>query len=106
MSDDLPPPVERHAAQDRVGKRALRTAHDLGAALTHDGAGPEPVLLRTDGPHVSFAGLAALIDEALAEDAAAGPAGRQADGAAEPPGPRPEPQQGAGGPSPAPPAAG
>ncbi|HEX2075934.1 MAG TPA: hypothetical protein VHF92_19320 [Geodermatophilus sp.] len=105
MSDDLPPPVERHAAQDRVGKRALRTAHDLGAALADDGADAEPVVLRTDGPHVSFAGLAALIDEALAEDAAARRAGRPAD-AAEPSGPRAQPQQGTAGPSSAPPTAG
>jgi hypothetical protein len=67
MSEQLPP-IERHAATDRFGKRALRTAHELGAALPED----EPVLLRRDGPHRSIGGLEALLDEALADDEAAG----------------------------------
>ena len=106
MSDDLPPPVERHAAQDRAGKRALRTAHDLGAALAADGADAEPVVLRTDGPHVSLAGLAALIDEALAENAAAEPGGGSTEHAAEPSDPGTRPQRGTDSPSSAPRAAG
>jgi hypothetical protein len=58
------PPLERHEATDRFGKAALRTAHDLGEAL----ADPDPVVVRTDGPHRSLAGLTALIDAALADD--------------------------------------
>jgi hypothetical protein len=60
---DPPPPIERHEATDRFGKAAMRTAHDLGEAL----ADPDPVVVRTDGPHRSLAGLTALIDAALAE---------------------------------------
>ena len=64
-----PPRIERHEATDRVGKAALRTAHDLTEALAEDeGSGPEPVVLRTDGPHRSLDGLAALLDAALAEE--------------------------------------
>jgi hypothetical protein len=63
MSDDLPP-IERHAATDRFGRHALRTAHDLGAALPED----EPVLLRRGGPHRSIGELEALLDEALTDD--------------------------------------
>jgi hypothetical protein len=68
--DVEPPTVERHEAVDRFGKRALRTAHDLGAALAETGHGEpgEPVVVRTDGPHRTIDGLAALIDAAL-EDA-------------------------------------
>jgi hypothetical protein len=65
---DPPPRIERHEAIDRFGQAALRAAHDLGKALPD----PDPVVVRTDGPHRSLAGLAALIDAALAED---GPAG-------------------------------
>ncbi|MGY1824047.1 hypothetical protein [Geodermatophilus sp. SYSU D00079] len=72
MSDE-PPPIERHRAVDRFGKEALRTAADLTEALREDeDAVPDPVVLRTDGPHRSLDGLAALLDEALAEDDAEG----------------------------------
>ncbi|MGY1633029.1 hypothetical protein ACI784_15110 [Geodermatophilus sp. SYSU D01186] len=68
MSDELPP-IARHEAADRFGKAALRTAADLTAAVTDDeDAVPDPVVVRTDGPHRSLEGLAALLDEALAED--------------------------------------
>jgi hypothetical protein len=60
---DPPPQIQRHEATDRFGKAAMRTAHDLGEAL----ADPDPVVVRTDGPHRSLSGLAALIDAALAE---------------------------------------
>jgi hypothetical protein len=66
MSD--PPRIERHEAADRFGAAALRTAHDLGEGLAGPDADPDPVVVRTDGPHRSLAGLAALIDAALAED--------------------------------------
>ena len=68
MSDE-PPPIERHAAADRFGKRALRTAHDITAALAaHDAAVGEPILARRNGPHRSIQGLQTLIDEALEDD--------------------------------------
>jgi hypothetical protein len=70
---DPPPRIERHEATDRFGKAAMRTVHDLGEALDD----PDPVVVRTDGPHRSLAGLAALIDDALAE------AGPPAEGPAE-----------------------
>ena len=65
-----PPTIEQHEAVDRFGKAALRTAHDLGAALAETGhAEPgEPVVVRTGGPHRSLDGLAALIDAALEEN--------------------------------------
>ena len=71
-----PPTIEQHEAVDRFGKAALRSAHDLGAALAETGhAEPgEPVVVRTGGPHRSLDGLAALIDAAL-EDEAADPVG-------------------------------
>jgi hypothetical protein len=77
---DPPPRIERHEATDRFGKAAMRTAHDLGEAL----ADADPVVVRTDGPHRSLAGLAALIDDALAEAGPPGerPAGGPADGPA------------------------
>jgi hypothetical protein len=67
---EQPPPIERHAAADRFGKRALRTAHDITAALAEDaGAGAsEPVLLRRNGPHRSIGELQALIDKVLEDD--------------------------------------
>ena len=70
--DPRPPTVEQHEAVDRFGKAALRTAHDLGAALAETGhAEPgEPVVVRTGGPHRTIDGLAALIDEVLADEAA------------------------------------
>jgi hypothetical protein len=72
------PAVERHEALDRFGKKALRTAHDLGAALAETGHGEpgEPVVVRTNGPHRTIDGLAALIDAALEEEPSdgAGPA--------------------------------
>ena len=65
MSEPLPP-VERHAATDRFGKTALRTAHEIAAALADDRDGvAEPGLLRRGGPHRSIGGLEALIDDAL-----------------------------------------
>jgi hypothetical protein len=65
-----PPPIERHEARDRFGKVALRTAHDLSAALAESGCSEaeEPVVVRTDGPHRTIDALAALIDAALAEE--------------------------------------
>jgi hypothetical protein len=77
---DLPPRIERHEAADRFGKIALHTAHRLTAAMAESGADEEPILVRTDGPHRTLAGLAALIDAALADDevrgqAAKGPTG-------------------------------
>jgi hypothetical protein len=81
---DLPPPIERHEAADRFGKTALRTAHRLTAAMAESGAGEEPILLRTDGPHRTLDGLAALIDAALADNEVQGTAAkgstRDADG--------------------------
>lgn len=81
---DLPPRIERHEAADRFGKTALRTADRLTAALAESGADEEPILLRTDGPHRTLDGLAALIDAALADngvhDAAAKGSARHADG--------------------------
>jgi hypothetical protein len=66
---EQPPPIEPHLARDRFGKAALRTASDISAALAGpEGAGDEPAVLRTDRPHVSIAGLEALIDEALEEN--------------------------------------
>jgi hypothetical protein len=75
---DLPPRIERHEATDRFGKVALHTAHRLTAAMAESGAGEEPILVRTDGPHRSLDGLAALIDAALADD---GVDGKAAEGA-------------------------
>jgi hypothetical protein len=81
---DLPPPIERHEAVDRFGKAALRTAHRLTAALAESGEDAEPIVLRTDGPHRTLDGLAALIDAALADDEVQGTAAkdstRDADG--------------------------
>ena len=66
---EQPPPIEKHAAADRFGKRALRTAHDITAALADGDAGAEePILLRRNGPHRSIQGLQSLIDEALEDD--------------------------------------
>ena len=74
-----PPRIERHEAVDRFGKAALRTAHDLTAALAeNDRADEEPIVVRTDGPHRSIDGLMALIDEALDDPS---PSGGTADGA-------------------------
>lgn len=101
------PPVVKHQATERFGKQALRTAYELGRALAEedtsavgpgdrsdDAAGPddptppgaarpgvEPIVVTTRGPHRSLDGLAALIDDALADDeraAAAGPPSRSA----------------------------
>lgn len=74
---DQPPRIEKHEAWDRAGKAALRTAHDLGAALSATGEpGAEPVVVRTGGPHRSIAALAALIDDALADAEGSGTAER------------------------------
>jgi hypothetical protein len=71
MSEHLPP-LDRHVAADRAGKRALRVAQEITEALAADGVGAgEPVLLRRGGPHRSIAGLAALLDEVLADEASA-----------------------------------
>jgi hypothetical protein len=78
--DDSPPRIERHEAVDRFGKKVLRTAHELTAALAENGAtDQEPVVLRTDGPHRSIRGLMGLIDEALDDDR---PSGGTAEGRA------------------------
>jgi hypothetical protein len=66
---EQPPPIERHAAADRFGKRALRTAHDITAALADGDAGAdEPILLRRNGPHRSIRELERIMDQALEED--------------------------------------
>lgn len=76
-----PPPIEKHAATDRFGKEALRTAHRLTVAMAgSDPAAEEPIVVRTDGPHRTLDGLAALIDEALADT---GPPGTEPAGAEE-----------------------
>ena len=77
---DLPPPIERHEAADRFGKTALRTAHRLTAAMAECGVDEEPILVRTDGPHRTLDGLAALIDAALADDGARGTAAKGSTG--------------------------
>jgi hypothetical protein len=67
---ERPPPVEQHVAVERAGKHALHAAHGITAALAENGdGGEEPVVLRRHGPHRSIAGLARLIDEALADEA-------------------------------------
>ncbi|SFL04988.1 hypothetical protein [Geodermatophilus ruber] len=69
-------PIEPHAARDRFGKTALRTAAAISGALAGPEGGEDPVVLRTDRPHVSIAGLRALLDEALRdEDDAVGRSG-------------------------------
>jgi hypothetical protein len=69
MDDDTPPRVAQHEAVDRFGKATLRTVHGLTAALAeNDGAGEEPIVHRTGGPHRSLDGLAALLDAALADE--------------------------------------
>jgi hypothetical protein len=68
--DEHLPPIARHEAQDRIGRLTLGTAHDLGAALAEEGADGEPIVVRTGGPHRTADGLLALIDAALADDAA------------------------------------
>jgi len=75
---DQPPRVERHEAADRFGKTSLQTAHDLTSALVEAGLADEeePVVVRRGGPHRSIDGLAALIDETLAEEPPPGPVDR------------------------------
>jgi hypothetical protein len=69
--DEHPPPIARHEAQDRIGRLTLRTAHDLGEALAESGSTEvDPVVVRTDGPHLTLDGLVTLIDEALADNTA------------------------------------
>jgi hypothetical protein len=76
--DDSPPRIERHEAVDRFGKKVLRTAHELTAALAeNDAADEEPVVLRTDGPHRSIRSLMVLIDDALDDER---PSGGASDG--------------------------
>jgi hypothetical protein len=52
--------------------------------MAESGADEEPILVRTDGPHRTLDGLAALIDAALADDEVRGTAAegstRDADG--------------------------
>jgi hypothetical protein len=82
--DDPPLPIARHEAVDRFGKVTLRSAHRLSAALAEggDAGGEEPIIVRTDGPHRTIDGLAALIDAVLADDAHPGEAcDRRAEGA-------------------------
>lgn len=66
-----PPPAHpRHLAADRAGKGLLRAAHRITEGLAEAGVADDGVVvLRTDGPHRSLAGLAELIDGALAENA-------------------------------------
>ena len=86
-SEHAVPRIERHEAYDRFGKSALRTAHDLSAALSEAGRaeGDEPVILRTNGPHRSIDGLAALIDAALEDGPPAGGSAGGKPAAGEPP---------------------
>jgi hypothetical protein len=64
-----PPRIERHEATDRFGMISMRTAHDLGAALTESGSTDgEPIVVRRGAPHRSLNGLVSLIDEALADE--------------------------------------
>jgi hypothetical protein len=66
---ELPPRIERHEATDRIGAISMRTAHDLGAALSESGAPDgEPIVVRRGGPHRSLDGLAELIDAVLADE--------------------------------------
>jgi hypothetical protein len=70
---ELPPVHPKHLARDRFGKEALLAAHDITEALAEAGVDDDGVVvLRTDGRRHSLAELEALIDDALAEDAAAG----------------------------------
>jgi hypothetical protein len=65
---DEPPRIERHEAADRFGKEALRAVHRLTEAMDDEDGVPEPVVVRRDGPHRSLDELAALLDDALAEE--------------------------------------
>jgi len=88
--DEHPPPIARHEAQDRIGRVTLGTAHRLGVALGESGSTDgDPIVLRTDGPHLTLDGLVSLIDEALADDAAsaAEDRGSPADQGSRPPSP-------------------
>jgi hypothetical protein len=89
---EQPPPIERHAAVDRFGKRALRTAHDLTTALAEDAGAEEPIVLRRNGPHRSIGALEALLDEALQDDERAAPAPRSAQPLGQPGGDQPDPR--------------
>lgn len=74
MSDDVPV-IGTHRAKDRFGKIAVQAAHEISQALAESGEPDDGVVvLRTDGPHRSIAGLERLIDTVLAEeDEPAGP---------------------------------
>ena len=80
MTNDTPeqPPVHpKHLARDRFGKDALLAAHGITEALAEAGVDDDGVVvLRTDGRRHNLAELEALIDDALADDAAAGEAGK------------------------------
>ncbi|HEY2763508.1 MAG TPA: hypothetical protein VGJ13_05770 [Pseudonocardiaceae bacterium] len=68
MSDHLPE-IPAHQAKDRFGKIAVHTAYEISRALTESGEADDGVVvLRTDGPHRSLAGLQRLIDDALADE--------------------------------------
>ena len=67
MSDDLPE-IPAHRAKDRFGKIAVHAADQISQALAESGEPDDGVVvLRTDGPHRSIAGLERLIDTALAD---------------------------------------
>lgn len=66
---DQVPEISAHRAKDRFGKIAVHTAHEISRALTESGETDDGVVvLRTDGPHRSLAGLERLIDDVLAEE--------------------------------------
>lgn len=68
MSDDVPV-IGTHRAKDRFGKIAVHAAHEISQALAESGEPDDGVVvLRTDGPHRSIAGLERLIDTVLAEE--------------------------------------
>jgi hypothetical protein len=66
---DVPPVPAKHLARDRFGATALRAAHNITAGLAEAGVEDDGVVVvRTDGPHRTFAALESLLDEALDED--------------------------------------
>jgi hypothetical protein len=72
QGSDLPPVHPKHQAQDRFGTASLQAAHRISRGLAEAGVDDDgAVVLRTDGPRHSLAGLEKLIDDALAEEDAA-----------------------------------
>lgn len=68
MPDDVPE-IPAHRSKDRFGKIAIHTAHDISQALAESGEPDDGVVvLHTDGPHRSIAGLERLIDDALRDE--------------------------------------